>query len=945
MAVLSEVEHDSGSPDQPAQRPDLARSITMLSSALAHESAHEGAISRVDTVLGLRTDDPRINPQDTAFNFPLWARSLMYRLEMAGIKRPRVDLTFKNLKVTGDATDMKLHKTVGSALMTPFGFSKVVKHRHTPRRTILNDFSGHLGSGEMLLVLGRPGSGCTTLLKSLTANLEGAQISEGGVTYNGVSQAEFPLRGDVLFNQENECHFPHLTVEQTLAFAAAARAPSQNLMKLPREEYCHYLAEVVMGLFGLSHARNTIVGNDYVRGVSGGERKRVSIAEMAISGGLAAGWDNASRGLDSATAFEFVNAIRTSASVTGTTHVVAVYQASQAMYDLFDKVTVLYEGRQIYYGPAEEACSYFEEMGWQRPPRMVTGDFLTSITNPTERQARPGLEASVPRTPEEFEKYWKNSHQYYTCMQEISKAQQTGSNADEALDDFKKFHKLVQAKHARPKSPYRITYAQQVKLCTKRAVQRLRNQPAASISKLATQIVQGLIVGSLFTGMSKNTNIFFARGSNIFCVVLVNTLMSVAEIPGLFAQRPIVEKQNHYALYHPSAEALGSVIADMPVKLLASSLFSIIIYFLAGLRAEASNFFIFLLFTIITMLTMSAFFRSIAAASKSNAQAMSMAGMGIIAIIIYTGFTIQRSYMQDWLEWLSYANPIAYVFEALLTNEVHGSTYQCAPGSFVPPYGNGTGGACAVAGASVGQRFVHGDAWVSSAYGYSYSHLWRNLGLVITYMLVFYVAYICLSEYNWKSESTGQYLVFKRGYTPTEGPRKDDVEAGDGPVPYEKATNDEMKDVKLEISDKSTFTWQNVSLEVPVKGGKRKLLDDISGYVKPGTLTALMGTSGAGKTTLLDSLAQRTTGVLTGSMFVNDKSIEVGFARTCGYCQQQDVHLETATVRESLQFSAMLRQPESTSKAEKLAYVEEVIKMLGMESFAEAIVGVPGEGK
>lgn len=123
------------------------------------------------------------------------------------------------------------------------------------------------------------------------------------------------------------------------------------------------------------------------------------------------------------------------------------------------------------------------------------------------------------------------------------------------------------------------------------------------------------------------------------------------------------------------------------------------------------------------------------------------------------------------------------------------------------------------------------------------------------------------------------------------------------------------------------------------------MLDHVSGWVKPGTLTALMGVSGAGKTTLLDTLAQRvSTGVITGDMLVNGKPLPSSFQRSTGYVQQQDLHLETTTVREALRFSAMLRQPKSVSKAEKYAFVEEVIDMLGMGNFAEAIVGVPGEG-
>jgi ATP-binding cassette subfamily G (WHITE) protein 2 (PDR) len=144
---------------------------------------------------------------------------------------------------------------------------------------------------------------------------------------------------------------------------------------------------------------------------------------------------------------------------------------------------------------------------------------------------------------------------------------------------------------------------------------------------------------------------------------------------------------------------------------------------------------------------------------------------------------------------------------------------------------------------------------------------------------------------------------------------------------------------------KDIFTWRNVCLDITIKGEPRRLLDGVSGWVKPGTLTALMGVSGAGKTTLLDTLSQRTTvGVLTGDMFVNGKALDSSFQRKTGYVQQQDLHLETTTVREALRFSAVLRQPKSVSIKEKYDFVEDVIKMLAMEDFSEAIVGTPGEG-
>lgn len=202
------------------------------------------------------------------------------------------------------------------------------------------------------------------------------------------------------------------------------------------------------------------------------------------------------------------------------------------------------------------------------------------------------------------------------------------------------------------------------------------------------------------------------------------------------------------------------------------------------------------------------------------------------------------------------------------------------------------------------------------------------------------------TELNAKSSSTAEFLVFRRGHVPKYMQQdRTDVENPSSTTSRITSSGEKEQAVDVIPRQKDIFTWRDVTLDITIKGEPRRLLDHISGWVKPGTLTALMGVSGAGKTTLLDSLAQRTSvGVLTGDMLVNGKPLPASFQRSTGYVQQQDLHLETTTVREALRFSAMLRQPASVSKKEKYDYVEEVIRMLDMEDFAEAVVGNPGEG-
>ncbi|KAL1877315.1 hypothetical protein Plec18167_005005 [Paecilomyces lecythidis] len=740
---------------------------------------------------------------------------------------------------------------------------------------------------------------------------------------------------------------------QTLEFAAACRTPALRVLGATRDQFAKHITAVVMNIFGLSHAKNTRVGNDYVRGVSGGERKRVSIAEMVLAAPSIAAWDNSTRGLDSATALEFVKSLRTASAVAGMTQVVAIYQASQSIYDLFDKAMVLYEGRQVYFGPAARARSYFEQMGYHCPSRQTTADFLTAVTNPHERIIREGFEKSVPKTPDEFEQYWHNSEEFRACKQEIAGTREEFGEGHSNLQTFQEAHRQLQSKHTNKKSPYTISVPMQIRLCMRRAYQRIWNDKASTLSTIAGQIIQALIVGSIYYGGANTTSDFYSKGSAAFVAILLSALQSIVEINGLYEQRPIVAKHEAYAFYHPATEAAAGIITDIPVKIAANGCFLVILYFLAGLRYSAAHFFIFFLFCFVSMLTMSMIFRATAAATKTQSQAFAIAGILVLWIAVYTGFAIQTSYMKPWFRWSAWLNPVAYAYESILVNEVHARTFPCAPTSIVPPYGTGSHFACGIPGAVAGQSNLSGDSWVEAAYGYTYSHIWRNLGILIAFLIFFLVLYLAATEINSASTSSAEVLVFRQAeqlelHSPV---RPADLENGPsyaGTISSTDAAHDEgdgSKEAAAIAPQEGFFSWRDVTLDVKLKDENRRLLDGVSGWIKPGSLTALMGTSGAGKMTLLDTLSQRiSVGVITGEMHVNGRPLSSSFQRNVGYVQQQDLHLDTTTVREALQFSAMLRQPKSTPVREKMEYVESIIKLLRMEPFAEAVVGVPGEG-
>ncbi|GKU06352.1 atpase [Fusarium langsethiae] len=949
------------------QPPPISRANTMIMDEQDRQELHRLATgisqhrrqslsSLASTIPDVEERDPALDPTNKAFDLSKWLPAFMRRLQEAGVGPKSAGVAFKDLSVSGTGAALQLQKTLGDVLLAPLRVAQHLRSGKKEPKTILHRFDGLLQGGETLIVLGRPGSGCSTLLKTMTGELEGLSVGHQSViTYNGVSQKDMmkEFKGETEYNQEVDKHFPHLTVGQTLEFAAACRMPSNSeaVLGMNRDEACKSATKIVMAVCGLTHTYNTMVGNDYIRGVSGGERKRVSIAEMMLAQSPMAAWDNSTRGLDSATALKFAAAIRLASDYTGSANALAIYQASQAIYDLFHKAVVLYEGRQIYFGPASKAKAYFERMGWQCPQRQTVGDFLTSATNPQERKARLGMEKTVPRTAEEFERYWHNSQEYKTLREEIElyQGKYHVDNRSEAMAPLREHKNLMQVplqqKRVPRKSPYIINLTTQIRLTTRRAYQRIWNDIAATATHTTTQIIMALIIGSVYYGTDDDTASFYSKGAVLFMGILINGFAAISEINNLYSQRPIVEKHASYAFYHPAAEAISGIVADIPIKFVSATVFNIILYFLSGLRREPGPFFLYFLISFISTFVMSGIFRTLAAVTKTVSQAMTLAGIMILALVIYTGFMIHVPQMVDWFGWIRWINPIYYAFEILVSNEFHGREFACS--AFIPAYPQliGDSWICSTVGAVAGRRTVSGDDFIETNYEYYYSHVWRNFGILLAFLVFFLALYFTATELNSKTSSKAEVLVFQRGHVPAHLQSGVDRSAMNEELAVPEK-NPQGTDTTTALEPQTDiFTWKDVVYDIDIKGEPRRLLDHVTGWVKPGTLTALMGVSGAGKTTLLDVLAQRTSmGVITGDMFVNGKPLDASFQRKTGYVQQQDLHLETSTVRESLRFSAMLRQPSTVSTAEKQEWVERVIDMLNMRDFASAVVGVPGEG-
>lgn len=194
---------------------------------------------------------------------------------------PHVTLAWKDLSVYGDDVGRASQQDVSSIFSDIFAKLRKLWIQPSEKR-ILYECSGFLEPGEMLLVLGPPSSGCTTLLKMLSGDLDSYRRWSGSINYSGISLDTMrqQFASMLTFNDAIDHHFPYLTVSQTLEFAASTKTPRIRIDGMSRKQYIQGASNVLMTIFGLKHTANTRVGNDFVRGVPGGERRRVSIAEM-----------------------------------------------------------------------------------------------------------------------------------------------------------------------------------------------------------------------------------------------------------------------------------------------------------------------------------------------------------------------------------------------------------------------------------------------------------------------------------------------------------------------------------------------------------------------------------------------------------------------------------------------------------------------------------------
>lgn len=316
----------------------------------------------------------------------------------------------------------------------------------------------------------------------------------------------------------------------------------------------------------------------------------------------------------------------------------SIYQGSDALVPLFDKVLVINSGRQVFYGPVAEAKAYFESLGFLCSPTTTITDFLNSMSaDPEVRAVKETNDSQLPRTAADFEDAFRSSHHYSSVLENIRKC-----NALPVHDSH-------------GKAIYPLSLVQQIWLCALRQFRILITDYRTWGVEMVCIVVQSLVLGTLFRNQRHSTQSLFILASSLFYSVLVPALQSMAEFQNTFAQRPLVLKHKRYQFYRPPAYALGLVVTDLAWKIVAVA-YNIPLYWLTNFQRTPSHFFIWFLTIYVEHVCLSMFFRAIAIFSSNMNRAILPVGLMFNCFVLYTGLYVPAPQMQVWLGWFRYCN-------------------------------------------------------------------------------------------------------------------------------------------------------------------------------------------------------------------------------------------------------------------------------------------------
>ncbi|KAL4341104.1 hypothetical protein GQ457_08G024480 [Hibiscus cannabinus] len=532
----------------------------------------------------------------------------------------------------------------------------------TREKTILNGITGVVYPGEILAMLGPSGSGKTTLLTALGGRLTGKLY--GKITYNG-QPFSGALKRRTGFVAQDDVLYPHLTVTETLLFTALLRLPNS----LSRDEKTQHVERVIVEL-GLTRCRDSMIGGPLFRGISGGEKKRVSIGqEMIINPSLLL-LDEPTSGLDSTTAQRILTTIKGLASG-GRTVVTTIHQPSSRLYHMFDKVVLLSEGCPIYYGSASAALDYFSSIGFSTPLTINPADLLLDLANGISPDFKPSVEQV--ENAEEEEKSLKDA-----LISAYEKNISSTLKAELCNTDVNNYANTKEA-HTRNEmaEEWCTSWWHQFKVLLQRGVRERRYE---AFNRLRIfQVISVAVLGGLLWWHTPASHISDRIALLFFFSVFWGFYPLYNAVFTFPQERRMLIKERSSGMYRLSSYFLARTFGDLPLELALPTAFVFIIYWMGGLKPDPLTFILSLLVVLYSVLVSQSLGLALGAILMDIKQATTLASVTTLVFLIAGGYYVQQ--IPSFIVWLKYLSYSYYCYKLLLGVQYkEDDVYECYQG-------------------------------------------------------------------------------------------------------------------------------------------------------------------------------------------------------------------------------------------------------------------------
>ncbi|XP_041056944.1 broad substrate specificity ATP-binding cassette transporter ABCG2-like [Carcharodon carcharias] len=533
-------------------------------------------------------------------------------------------------------------------------------------KEILSGINGIMRPG-MNAILGPTGSGKSSLLDILAARKDPSGL-KGQVLIGGALQppnfkciSGYVVQDDVVMGT--------LTVRENLQFSAALRLPRSIHNREKNERI-----DQVMKELGLTKVADSKIGTMFIRGVSGGERKRTNIGMELIIDPSYLFLDEPTTGLDASTAFAVLLLLQR-LSRKGKTIIFTIHQPRYSIFRLFDSLTLLASGRLVFHGPALEALDYFSGLGHSCEPFNNPADFFLDIINGDSTAV--SSHKAVDFDPElalDASALKKET----TIVDKLAEEYSKSTYYSEIMSELKK---LSQGKDENPVSDSRrITYTtsffHQLKWVTKRSFKNLLRNPQASIAQMLVVIFLGLIVGAIFFGVPDDLAGIQNRAGAMFFMINIQCFSSLSIVQLFIPEKKIFIHEYISGYYRVSSYFIAKLSVDLiTMRAVPAIVFAITTYFLIGFKLQPVAFFITMLTLIQASITASSLGLAIATGQDNVAVANLYINVIFILMIIFSGLLVNLPSVVNWLAWLKYLSIARYGFTALLLNEFVGLSF------------------------------------------------------------------------------------------------------------------------------------------------------------------------------------------------------------------------------------------------------------------------------